>query len=572
MFKKMKLKPYLLTVFSVIIVLAALITSIGTIGLLKTKDNMQVFIDKTLGAESAVKTCRIEANIAARNLREMIISDNPQDYAELKNRIEVNIDTINEQISIFKQTHGEEDGLAEKYVDAFQIWFNIATKAIDEIEKGNKDTAKEIVLNECSPALNSLAEIVGEIDTQISKDKVASESSAQGLIFIFIIISVVSFMLVLIISLYFAVKTTKNITGTTNKVKEAVLELSKGNLKTSIDYEAKNEFGELAERMNFSFKELDKYIAAIDYGMSEFSKGNFTCECPITFLGDFADIQKSIENFQNKMNETLVELDMASAQVSAGTGQVAEASHALAQGATEQASSVQELSDAIANISHKISQTAEYSQNANSLGSQAGEVVQKSKAEMKQMIGAINDIALASENIKRIIKAIDDIAFQTNILALNAAVEAARAGEAGKGFAVVADEVRNLAQKSAEAAKDTTELIENSLQHVSHGEKLAANTNTAFEEVANYSEDILEMVAKIAQASNEQSLSMLQVSQSVEQISSIIQMNSATSEESAAASQELSEQADVMKSLIEQFEVPQAERYICDNEPRQTNE
>lgn len=572
MFKKMKLKPYLLTVFSVIIVLAALITSIGAMGLLKTRDSMQVFIDKTLGAESAVKTCRIEANIAARNLREMVITDNPQDQAKLKEQIEKNIDSINKQVSIFKQTHGEDDGLAEKYVDAFQIWFNIATKAIDEIDKGNKDAAKEIVLTECSPALNSLVAIVGEIDTQIAKDKVASESSVQELIFMFVIVSVVSFVLVLIVGLYFAVKTTKNITGTTNIVKEAVLELSKGNLKTNIDYEAKNEFGELAERMNFSFKELAKYVSAIDYGMNEFSKGNFTCECPIAFLGDFAHIQKSIENFQTKMSETLVELDMASAQVSAGTSQVAEASHSLAQGATEQASSVQELSAAIANISNKISQTAEYSQNANALGSQAGEVVQKSKEEMKQMIGAINDIALDSENIKKIIKAIDDIAFQTNILALNAAVEAARAGDAGKGFAVVADEVRNLAQKSAEAAKDTTELIENSLQHVSHGEKLAANTNAAFEEVASYSEDILGMVDKIALASNEQSQSMLQVSQSVEQISSVIQMNSATSEESAAASQELSEQADVMKSLIEQFEVPQAERYISSNEPRQANE
>lgn len=572
MFKKMKLKPYLLTVFSIIIVLAAIITSIGTVGLLKTKDNMQVFIDKTLGAESAVKTCRIEANIAARDLREMVITDNPQDYAKLKERIGESIDTINEQISVFKQTHGETDGLAQKYEDAFEIWFNIATKAINQIEKGNKDAAKEIVLNECSPALNNLVEIVKEINTQIDEDKAASEDSAQKLIFTFIIISIISFMLVLIISLYFAMKTTTNITSTTNKVKEAVLELSKGNLKANIEYEAKNEFGELAERMNFSFQELSKYVDAIDYGMSEFSKGNFTCECPITFLGDFAHIQKSIENFQAKMNNTLVELDMASAQVSAGASQVADGAQALAQGATEQASSVEELSATIADISHQISQTAEYSEKANTLGKQAGEVVQKSQVEMKQMMKAIKDIASASENIQRIIKAIDDIAFQTNILALNAAVEAARAGNAGKGFAVVADEVRNLAQKSAEAAKDTTELIENSLQHVSHGELLAASTDAAFEEVAKYAEDILGMVAKIAQASNEQSLSISQISQGVDQISSVVQMNSATSEESAAASEELSGQAGVMKSLIDQFELSQTTGFVHDNGKSDANE
>lgn len=555
MFKLMKLKPYLLTVFSIIIILAAVITSIGTMGLLKTKDNMQVFIDKTLGAESAVKTCRIEVNIAARDLREMVITDDPQDYAKLNERIEISIETINEQISIFKQTHGETDGLAKKYENAFQIWFSIATKAIDQIEKGNKDAAKEIVLNECSPALNNLVEIEKEINVQIDQDKVASEESAQSIILTFIIVSVISFVLVLIISLYFALKTTANITGTTNKVKEAVLELSKGNLKATIDYNAKNEFGELAERMNFSFQELAKYVDAIDYGMNEFSKGNFTCKCPIAFLGDFAHIQTSIENFQAKMNGTLVELDMASAQVSAGASQVADGAQALAQGATEQASSVEELSATIEEISHQISQTAEYSDKANTLGKQAGEVVQKSQVEMKQMMKAIKDIASASESIQIIIKAIDDIAFQTNILALNAAVEAARAGSAGKGFAVVADEVRNLAQKSAEAAKNTTALIENSLQHVSNGEQLAVSTDAAFEEVARYAEDILGMVEKIAQASNEQALSISQISQGVEQISSVVQMNSATSEESAAASEELSGQARIMKSLIDQFKL-----------------
>ncbi len=202
----------------------------------------------------------------------------------------------------------------------------------------------------------------------------------------------------------------------------------------------------------------------------------------------------------------------------------------MAQGATEQASSVQELSATIADISEHISNTADFSKQANELGVQAGSVVERSKEEMSHLIDAIRDIATASEHIQKIIKAIDDIAFQTNILALNAAVEAARAGNAGKGFAVVADEVRNLAQKSAEAAKNTTELIENSLEHVAKGEQLAESTGEAFTEVAKYSDDILAMVAKIADASQEQALSISQISQGVDQISSVVQMNSATSE------------------------------------------
>ena len=324
MFERMKLKPYLITVFSVIIVLAAVITLVGTVGLLKTKDSMQVFIDKTLGAELAVKTCRIEANIAARDLREMVITDNPKDYEGLKERIEESIETIHEQISILKETHGETDGLAKNYEDAFQNWFNVAVKVIDEVEKRDKEAAKDIILNECSPALSGLAEIAKEIDAQIDKERAASENYVQKLIMSFIASCVVLLILLLFIGLYCQMKVTKNITGVTNKVKEAVLELSKGNLKARIEYEARNEFGELAERMNFSFQELTKYVDAIDYGMSEFSKGNFTCECPMDFLGDFAHIQKSIEHFQAKMNNTLLELNTASAQVSAGASQVAD--------------------------------------------------------------------------------------------------------------------------------------------------------------------------------------------------------------------------------------------------------
>lgn len=555
MFEKMKLKSYLLTVFSIIIILVSVGTAISIWGLLETRDNMYTFIDKTLKADTAIKVCSIEINSAARTLREMVLTDDPQVYANLDKSSEESLKVVQEQINIFKDIYGETDGLAKEYEEAFNKWTNIGRKAADQLDQGNKIYAQEILLNECSPALNNLVEIVEKIELRTEEYKVQSESYTKKMIFFFTVAGIVSFVVVLIICIYFAIRTTKNITGITNEVKNAVFGLSKGNLKTSIDYEANNEFGELAEHMNFSLKELSKYVDAIDYGMTEFSKGNFTCECPITFLGDFAHIQKAIEDFQAKMNDTLAELDMASAQVSAGANQVAAAAQALAQGVTEQASSVEELSATLAEISHQISQTAEHSETANTIGKQAGEVVEKSQEEMKQMMVAIRDISSASENIKTIVKTIDDIAFQTNILALNAAVEAARAGNAGKGFAVVADEVRNLAQKSAEAAKDTTELIENTLQQVSYGGKLAESADTAFDEVAKYAKDILGMIEKIAESSNAQASSITQISQGVEQISAVVQMNSATSEESAASSEELSGQANVMKSLIDQFKI-----------------
>lgn len=553
MFNKMKLKRYLLIVFAAIIALTTLITALSVVGLADIQSNTQEYTSRVLGAESAVKTCRIEANVAARDLREMALMGNQAEYPKFTKRINESQAIIKEQIDIFKETHGEDDGLAQKYEDSFDKWFNIAQRAVTELEQGNRQQAIDIIANECSPALTELVSIVKEIDTAIAGEKESSEKFNNQTIQFFVIAILVLFGVSLLASLYFAAKTTGNIVKTTEEIKRVVTELSKGNLKASVNYQAKNEFGELANLINFSFEELSKYISAIDYGMDEFSKGNFSIVCPVEFLGDFASIQYSIEQFQQNINNTLTELDMAAAQVSDGADQVSGGAQALAQGATEQASSVELLSSNILEASEQISETSRFAENANDLGKRAGEVVRRSQSEMKHMLEAIKDIAVSSESIRKIIKAIDDIAFQTNILALNAAVEAARAGSAGKGFAVVADEVRNLAQKSAEAAKSTTELIDNSLQQVENGEKLAISTDAAFDEVAQSTEEILYMVEKIAHASKEQSGSISQISQGVEQISSVVQMNSATSEQSAAASQELSGQANVMKSLIGQF-------------------
>ena len=553
MLNKMRLKPYLLMVFSALIVLAGIIALVGIIGLQSTQNNTENLIHQVLDAYSAVKDCRIATNVAARDLREMVLSEDPQQISQFESNINDNIQTIEEQVQVFKDAHGTEDGLAQRYETAFQNWFNIANEVIDEAKRGNWEMAKETILNECSPAMNELADIAQEIDAVTTQERSLEEESTLVMLRVYMIILVVVFVLALVFGLVVALKTTSMITKAVSKIRAAAEALSKGDLKAQVDYDGKNEFGDLAERLNFSFGEISKYIDAIDYGMTEFSSGNFSCECPIQFRGDFAHIQASIENFQEKMRSTLTELEASSAQVSAGAEQVADGAQALAQGATQQASSVEELSASISEISNLISDTAEFSQKADQLGQESREIVNKGKEEMKQLLSSIQDIADASNNIQSIIKVIDDIAFQTNVLALNAAVEAARAGNAGKGFAVVADEVRSLAQKSADAAQETTGLIKNSLQHVSHGEEIAKRTDTAFNDVAEASQNILDMIAKIARASQEQADAISQISVGIDQISAVVQTNSATSEESAAASEELSSQANVMKELLGGF-------------------
>lgn len=555
MFKKMKLKNYLSTVFFILILLCGLNAAMGVLGLRNVSKNTKLLINEISVADDASKICRIEANIAARNLREMLITDNPDQLNSFKSQINESMGVIKEQIVIFKKAHGEEDGLAQKYENAFLQWFEIANRAIREIDNGNKGAARDILLNECSPALTNLSNIAKELDGLTNASMRTQQNIITNIIRFSTMACIVLFLISLLLSSYYAFKTTTSITGTVSKLKHAILELSKGNLAARVDYTANNEFGELAERMNFSFQELSNYVGAIDRSMEEFSKGNFTYTASVEFLGDFVSIKKSIESFQEKINGALLDLACASDQVNDGSRQVADGAQALAQGTTEQSGSIEELSSNTSEISNQITNTAEYTQNANVLGKETGVVVKKSQAEMKQMLEAIKDIASASADIQKIIKAIDDIAFQTNILALNAAVEAARAGNAGKGFAVVADEVRNLAQKSAEAAKNTTALIEASLSHVARGEQLAISTDAAFNEVAEDSEKILVMIEKIAEAAQEQAASISQISLGIDQIASVVQMNSATAEESAATSEELSGQAGIMKSLLSQFQL-----------------
>lgn len=351
-----------------------------------------------------------------------------------------------------------------------------------------------------------------------------------------------------------------------NGVVTAAEKIVSGALDIHVDVRSEDEIGILTRAFGEMSERLKMIISDVSYLLGEMSKGNFrlATQYEDNYVGDYHNILLAIRGINRNLSSTLAEIDTAAGQVSAGSDQVSVSAQALSQGATEQASSVEELSATLLEVSQRVEENAQNAALANRLSDEAGTGVKESNAHMDALMSAMNEIAGASTEIGKIIKTIDDIAFQTNILALNAAVEAARAGDAGKGFAVVADEVRNLAGKCAEAAKNTTGLIEGAISAVANGTKHASETAGSLRAVVAKSEMVDKTIRQIAKASEEQSYAITQITAGVEQISAVVQTNSATAEESAAASEELSGQAQMMKNLVGRFQLREEARSAHD--------
>ena len=555
-YRKLKVGMKLKYAFTTVIVTFAVAMVVSLVSIVMMNVDTYQFYKEAYANSTLQMEIRKDIQLVGKYILWSMTTDDTGSTQSYLNSAQKYADQVGKNVTTLEKSYNDKKKVAE-LKDAIEELKKQRAAVIELAKRNKNDEALALFNSDYNDATEKLQDILVDIGKVASAEAKSQYTSAR-------VTGLVSIILMILIgtgAVAFSTVIRTTITGIMLKpiqeLEGAAEKLKAGQLDVEINYESPDELGKLAGNFRQACKTLEVIVQDTSYLLGEMAEGNFNVSSNNAqiYIGNFRQQYESISKLKHELSDTMTQIHEASEQVASGSGQLAGGAQALAEGATDQAGAVEELTATVESVSGIAESSAESASGAYQMVRTAVEQADQSREELQALTNAMERISSTSQEIQNIIGSIEEIASQTNLLSLNASIEAARAGEAGKGFAVVADQIGKLAGDSAQAAVNTRDLIEKSLQEIENGNQITEKTVAALNKILESMNDFANAVKGASESSTEQANMLKQIEQGIEQISSVVQSNSAAAEETSATSQELSAQSEGLKNLVGRFKL-----------------